>query len=49
VSLRVEYRHDQASNEIYYAGDVKGDGTTTPWVPNARAQDTITVGAITWF
>lgn len=49
VSLRVEYRHDHASDEIYFEGDVKGDGEKTPFVPNAKAQNTITAAAIAWF
>jgi hypothetical protein len=49
VSLRVEYRHDQAADAMYFAGDVKGDGVKTPYVPNARAQNTLTAAAIAWF
>jgi len=49
VSLRVEYRHDQASDAMYFEGDVKGDGVKTPFVPNAKAQNTITAAAIAWF
>jgi hypothetical protein len=49
VSLRLEYRHDQASDNLYFEGDVKGDGTKTPYVPNARAQNTITAAAVAWF
>jgi hypothetical protein len=49
VSLRLEYRHDQASSDIYFGGAVKGDGVKTPFVPNARAQDTMTGAAMAWF
>jgi len=49
VSLRVEYRHDRASRELYFAGEVKGDGEKTPYVPNARSQNTVTAAAIAWF
>ena len=49
VSLRVEYRHDQAASDIYFAGQVKGDGTKTAYVPNAHAQNTMTLGATAWF
>jgi len=28
---------------------VKGNGTTTPYVPNAAAQNTITAAALAWF
>ena len=44
VSLRLEYRHDQASSDIYFQGNVQGDGVKTPFVPNSRAQNTITGG-----
>ena len=50
VSLRLEYRHDQAESDIYYAGNVQGNGTTmTPYVANSRSQDTITAAALAWF
>lgn len=49
VSIRLEYRHDQASQEIYFEGDVKGDGVKTPFVANARAQNSLTVAVIAWF
>jgi Putative beta-barrel porin-2, OmpL-like. bbp2 len=49
VSLRLEYRHDQAASDIYFAGPVRGNGDTTPYVPNSRAQDTITAAALAWF
>jgi Putative beta-barrel porin-2, OmpL-like. bbp2 len=49
VALRVEYRHDQASSDIYFAGTVKGDGVKTPYLPNALAQNTITAAALAWF
>lgn len=49
VSVRLEYRHDQASSEMYFQGDVKGDGTKVPFVPNSRAQNTLTAAALAWF
>jgi len=49
VSLRIEYRHDHASDNLYFKGDVKGDGTKTPYVPNSVAQNTITAAAVAWF
>ncbi len=48
ASLRVEYRHDHADGDIYFGGDVTGDGVTTPFVPNRSSQDTFTVGLTTW-
>lgn len=49
VSIRLEYRHDAAEGDIYFAGNVTGDGLTTPFVPNASHQNTLTLGATTWF
>jgi hypothetical protein len=50
ISIRLEYRHDQAATATYYRGEVKGEGSaTSPFVPNAKSQDTITLGATTWF
>jgi len=50
VSLRLEYRHDQAASDIYFKGTVQGAGTTaSPYVPNAVAQNTITAAALAWF
>ncbi|APR82183.1 Outer membrane protein [Minicystis rosea] len=49
VSFRVEYRHDQAADPIYFRGQVRGDGTTSPFMPNAIAQNTITAAALAWF
>ncbi len=48
VSFRLEYRHDQATGPMFFAGEVQGDGTTTPYVPNAQAQDTLTAGVTGW-
>jgi hypothetical protein len=49
VSFRAEYRHDGAESDMFFGDDVTGDGVTTPYVPNRSRQDTITVGAVTWF
>jgi hypothetical protein len=49
VSLRLEYRHDQAQNDIYFKGNVEGDGTKVPYIHNAAAQNTITAAALAWF
>lgn len=49
VSFRLEYRHDQAGAPLYFAHAVAGDGTLVAWVPNATSQDTLTLGATTWF
>lgn len=49
VSFRLEYRHDHASDDMYFGGDVAGDGEATPFVMNRASQDTLTIGATTWF
>jgi hypothetical protein len=49
LSIRLELRHDYAKAPVYFGGDVSGDGITSPYVPNRRAQDTATVGATAWF
>lgn len=49
VSIRLEGRHDVADTPLYFGRNVPGDGGATPYVPNARTQDTILLGATTWF
>lgn len=49
VSFRLEYRHDQAGGDMFFGGTVAGDGVATPFVPNRASQDTLTLGATTWF
>lgn len=49
VSIRLELRHDHAKTPVFFGGDVAGDGVATPFVPNRRAQDTVTLGATAWF
>ncbi len=49
VSVRLEYRHDHAAGDMFFKGDVAGDGDAAPFAPDARYQDTITLGATAWF
>lgn len=49
VSCQLEYRHDQAGGDLYFGGSVVGDGDAVAFVPNRTSQDTLTVGATTWF
>lgn len=49
VSFRLEYRRDMASAPLYFRGPVEGDGVGSPFVPTRAAQDTVTLGATTWF
>ena len=48
--VRLEYRHDQAEAPLFFRGPVVGLGTAAnPFVPNSETQDTITLGATSWF
>jgi hypothetical protein len=47
VSVRLEYRHDQADGDIYFKRDVATDASGA-FVPNANAQDTTTLGVTGW-
>ncbi len=50
LAVRLEYRHDFASGPLFFQGAVEGDGSAAdPYVPNARAQDTLVLGATAWF
>ncbi len=49
VSMRLEYRHDQADGDTYFRGAVSNDATTHAPIANARAQDTLTLGMTAWF
>jgi hypothetical protein len=48
VSLRLEFRHDEAEAEMYFRGLV-GTDASGAFVPNARTQDTLTAGMTAWF
>ena len=50
LSVRLEYRHDVANARLFFGRNVQGDGTATAaFIPNARTQDTILLGATAWF
>lgn len=50
ISIRLEYRHDVAEAPLYFGRGVTGDGSAgSPFVPNARTQDTALLGATAWF
>jgi hypothetical protein len=49
VSLRLEYRHDQAPADAFFGGTVTGDGVATAYVANRKTQDTATLGVTAWF
>ncbi|MBK8258069.1 MAG: porin [Polyangiaceae bacterium] len=49
VSFRLEYRHDHAADNMFFGGNITGDGTNLPFQPNRDFQNTVTVGAVSWF
>lgn len=50
ISVRLEYRHDVARTPLYFGRSPAGDGgVTTPYVADARTQDTVLLGATAWF
>ena len=49
LSAKLEYRHDAAEAAVFYRSVVAGDGDASPFVANARSQDTLTLGLTAWF
>jgi hypothetical protein len=50
VSVQLEYRHDRASNEIFFRrNEGAGASPSDPQRATARSQDTLTAGVTTWF
>lgn len=49
VSFRAEYRHDHAGSPIFFGGAVSTDPTSNDFLFNRASQDTLTIGATTWF
>ena len=50
LTLMLEYRHDQAEAPLYFRGTVLGSGAAeNPFVANSKSQNTLTLGATTWF
>lgn len=49
ISVRLEYRHDAAGDDMYFGGQVAGDGVAIDFVPNRRSQDSVTIGVTSWF
>jgi hypothetical protein len=49
ISVRLEYRHDQADTDVYFGGDVAIDPMTLAYIPNRNMQDTVTLGVTAWF
>jgi len=48
LSVRLELRDDRASSPIYFRGDVMQAPTGTD-VATATSQQTVTLGAVSWF
>jgi hypothetical protein len=46
VSLRIEYRRDQAASDTYFGRRSEGDDGSTM---NRASQDTLSIGATSWF
>ncbi len=49
VSVRLEYRHDQADSDVFFGGAVAGDGDADAFVFDRDMQDTATLGVTAWF
>lgn len=49
VSVRLEYRHDEADGEVFFSGSVPADQMTGDALPTARRQDTVLLGLTAWF
>jgi opacity protein-like surface antigen len=48
ISVRLEYRHDQAQKPLFFQHAVSVDAQGN-FITNAKHQDTITLGAVAWF
>jgi hypothetical protein len=48
ISFRVEYRHDYGAQPMFFRRALMLDPMGAP-IPNARPQDTLTLGAVAWF
>ncbi len=49
LSFRLEFRHDEAEDNMFFKGNVAGDGVATPYAPNVKYQNTLTAGLTGWF
>ena len=48
LSIRLEYRHDQATDPMYFSSDAPRD-LDGKYLPDATTQDTLTLGVVAWF
>jgi hypothetical protein len=50
LSTRLELRHDRANDDLYFRGEVQGDGSPeNPYLPNTKTQTTALLGVVVWF
>jgi len=49
LSVRLEYKYDVSNAKLFFRSSVEGDGKQTPYVPNARSQNTLLLGVVGWF
>jgi len=49
VSMRLEFRHDEAGGNMFFGPAAKGAELAAPIEPDRRYQNTVTLGATTWF
>jgi hypothetical protein len=49
LSIRTEYRHDQAADPLYFSRTAPLDPTSGQYVATRQRQDTLTLGATAWF
>lgn len=48
VSFRAEYRHDQAGGALYFGGRAPRAADSDTFLPDRKAQDTLTFGVTAW-
>ena len=49
LSIRAEFRHDEADGDVFYQGTVPTDPVSGLSLPTARSQDTFLLGVTAWF
>ncbi len=50
LSVRLEFRHDQSQSPLFFSRSALGDGSAAaPYIANAKAQNTLLLGATAWF
>jgi len=49
LSLRLEYRHDEAEAAMFFRGAIETNPRDGSALANASRQDTLLLGAVAWF